>query len=190
VFYCRPILPAHFAGISPSPLAHQVDPDAGCVRLSAAATGRGPVHVPEFAPYDEEPAMDFSMLTVLAQEGDAAGQAGGVVVLLIQLAILVLFIMGLWKIFEKAGKPGWAAIIPIYNLIVILEIVGKPIWWIILFLIPCVNIIIAILVYIDLAKCFGKGAGYGIGLALLPFIFFPLLGFSDAKYQGPVATPT
>jgi hypothetical protein len=157
--------------------------------LSAAAIGRGPVQVPEIAPYDEEPAMDFSMLTVLAQEGDAAGQAGAMVGMLIYLALIIVMIVGMWKTFEKAGKPGWAAIIPIYNMIVLLEIIGRPIWWFILLLIPCVNIIIGIMVYSDLSKCFGKGIGYTLGLLFLPFIFFPLLGFSDAKYQGPVASP-
>lgn len=105
-------------------------------------------------------------------------------ILAVELAIVVIVIAGLWKVFVKAGKPGWAAIVPIYNIIVILEIVGKPLWWILLFLIPIVNLVMAILVCIELAKCFGKGAGFGIGLALLGFIFFPILGFSDAQYQG------
>lgn len=88
--------------------------------------------------------------------------------------------------FTKAGKPGWASIIPIYNLIVLVEIVGRPFWWIVLMLIPCVNVIVAILMSLDMAKSFGKGPGFGIGLALLPMIFYPILGFGDAVYQGPV----
>lgn len=103
---------------------------------------------------------------------------------LIWLAIVVVVVVGVWKVFEKAGKPGWAAIIPIYNLIVLLEIAGKPLWWIVLFLIPLVNLVAAILVGIAVAKCFGKGTGFGVGLALLGCIFFPILGFGDAKYQG------
>ncbi len=113
--------------------------------------------------------------------GGAAGGIGGI----IWLAILILGVVGLWKVFVKAGKPGWAAIIPIYNIIVLLQIVGKPVWWIILFLIPLVNIIVAIIVMIALAKSFGKGTGYGIGLFLLGFIFIPMLGFDDSKYLGP-----
>ena len=98
---------------------------------------------------------------------------------------IVLVIAGMWTMFAKAGKPGWAAIVPIYNAIVMLEIVGRPIWWIILFLIPCVGFVFAFIVAIDLAKSFGKGAGFGIGIALLGFIFIPILGFGDAKYLGP-----
>jgi len=124
---------------------------------------------------------------MLLAQGDGGGGAS-TIVLLIELALLVAIIAGLWKVFTKAGKPGWASIIPIYNGIVLLEIAGKPLWWIILFFIPCVNIIIAILVAMDVAKNFGKGAGFGLGLAFLPFIFYPILGFSDARYQ-PVAAP-
>lgn len=123
---------------------------------------------------------------LLAQRDDGGGAS--TIVLLIELVLLVAIIAGLWKVFTKAGKPGWASIIPIYNAIVLLEIAGKPLWWIILFFIPCVNIIIAILVAMDVAKNFGKGAGFGLGLAFLPFIFYPILGFSDARYQ-PVAAP-
>ena len=108
----------------------------------------------------------------------------GFIITLIYLAIIIGVIAGMWKVFTKAGKPGWAAIVPIYNLIVLLEIVGKPLWWVILFFIPIVGIVIAILVCIELAKAFGKSTGFGIGLALLGFIFIPMLGFGDAQYQG------
>jgi hypothetical protein len=111
----------------------------------------------------------------------------GYIVLIIELGIIVLSIAGLWKTFEKAGKPGWAAIIPIYNVIVLLEIAGRPIWWFILLLIPIVGVVIAIIVCLDVAKAFGKSAGFGVGLALLGFIFFPMLGFSDAQYLGAPA---
>lgn len=117
--------------------------------------------------------------------GAAAGAAAGMFVLLIELAIAVIVIAGLWGVFTKAGQPGWAAIIPIYNIIVLLQIVGKPIWWIILFFIPCVNIIISILLNVELAKVFGKGGGFAVGLIFLPFIFVPILGFGDAKYHKP-----
>lgn len=103
---------------------------------------------------------------------------------LIVLAIFVAIIAGFWKVFTKAGKPGWAAIIPIYNLIVLLEIAGKPLWWIILFFIPIVNLIAAILVGLAVARNFGKSDGFGIGLGLLGFIFYPILGFSNAQYKG------
>jgi hypothetical protein len=106
------------------------------------------------------------------------------VILVIELILLVVSLAGLWKTFEKAGKPGWAAIVPIYNSIVLLEIAGKPIWWILLFFIPCVNIVVFILVTIDVAKNFGQGAGFGIGLFFLPFVFYPMLGFGSAQYRG------
>jgi hypothetical protein len=115
--------------------------------------------------------------------GGGGGGAAGIVVMLVELAVAVLMIAGMWKIFTKAGEPGWAAIVPIYNGIVLLKIAGKPAWWIILFLIPVVSFIIAILVSIEVAKKFGQGTGYGIGLAFLPFVFYPMLGFGSAQYQ-------
>lgn len=136
--------------------------------------------------------MVMQNLTLLAQNDDAAAAAAagiGLGGMLVALVIALVVIAGTWKIFTKAGKPGWASIIPIYNLIVLLDIIGKPIWWFILLLIPCVNIIMAILMNIELAKVFGKGTGFGLGLAFIPVIFYPLLGFSDAKYQRP-ASPT
>lgn len=131
------------------------------------------------------------LLLLLLQDDENGGGMmaalfGGVLGI-VYLAILVVVIIGCWKLFEKAGKPGWAAIVPIYNIIVLLEIVGRPLWWVVLFLIPCVSIVAAVMVCIDLAKSFGKDVAYGIGLALLGFIFFPMLGFGSAQYVGPAA---
>jgi uncharacterized membrane protein YhaH (DUF805 family) len=70
---------------------------------------------------------------------------------------------------------------------VLLKIVGRPGWWLILLLIPLVNFIVAIVIHVDLAKSFGKGVGFGLGLTFLGIIFYPLLGFGDAQYQGPSA---
>jgi hypothetical protein len=124
---------------------------------------------------------------LLAQNDSSGGGLATVIVLLIELALIVLMVAGMWLTFAKAGKPGWAAIIPIYNVIVLLQIVGKPIWWILLFLIPIVNFIISIVVMVELAKVFGKGIAFAIGLVFLPFIFILILGFGDAKYLGPAA---
>ena len=99
--------------------------------------------------------------------------------------LAVLVIAGLWKTFNKAGLPGWGAIIPIYNVYLMLKLAGRPGWWLLLYLIPCVSLVIAIIVSLDIAKAFGKGALFGIGLALLGFIFFPILGFGSAQYIGP-----
>jgi hypothetical protein len=106
--------------------------------------------------------------------------------LVVYLIILVLMIVSLWKIFEKAGKPGWAAIIPIYNIIVLLEIVNKPVWWIVLLLIPFVNIVILIIVMHRLSLSFGQGAGFTVLLIFLGIVGYPLLAFGNYKYVGPL----
>lgn len=97
--------------------------------------------------------------------------------MLIGLLIAVLIIASVWKVFEKAGEPGWAAIIPIYNIIILLKIAGKPTWWVILWFIPFVNLIAAIITLIALCARFGKGVGFAIGMVILPFIFWPLLAW-------------
>lgn len=128
----------------------------------------------------------LGVMRALLQEtvpAPAIGTVGWVII----LAFIVLIIASFWRIFDKAGRPGWAAIVPIYNAIVLLQVSGKPWWWIILMLIPFVNIIIIILVYLGLARNFGKGTGFAIGLMLLGIIFFPILAFGDAQYQP--ATP-
>ncbi|MBW3519776.1 DUF5684 domain-containing protein [Flavobacterium sp. NKUCC04_CG] len=123
---------------------------------------------------------------IYTNDAIAAGAAGiGMIGFIIYLAVIILIVAAQWKIFAKAGKPGWAAIIPIYNIIVLLEIIGKPLWWIFLFLIPGVNIIFMIWTYNLLSKSFGKTEGFTVGIILLPFIFLPILGFGDAKYIGP-----
>jgi hypothetical protein len=116
-------------------------------------------------------------------EYSAQGSLGTVPTLII-LALVIFMIAAVWKVFAKAGEPGWACLIPIYNIIVLLKISGKPVWWIILFIIPFVNFIISLLVSLGLAKNFGKGGGFGVGLWLLGPIFFPILGFGDAKFVG------
>ena len=110
-----------------------------------------------------------------------------IIVSLLCLAIIVFVFAGVWKTFTKAGQPGWAAIIPIFNLYVLIKTAGRPGWWLLLFIIPLVNIVMGFIVAIDVAKAFGKGTGFGIGLALLGFIFYPILGFGDATYQGSSA---
>ncbi|GAB3584323.1 DUF5684 domain-containing protein [Hymenobacter daeguensis] len=111
--------------------------------------------------------------------------------LLIELAVFILIIAGLWKLFVKAGKPGWAAIVPIYNIIVMQEIVGREAWKIILLFIPIVNIYFAITLYVSFAKSYGKyGIGNYLAILFLGIIFIPLWGFSnDVRYVGPVEAP-
>jgi uncharacterized membrane protein YhaH (DUF805 family) len=103
---------------------------------------------------------------------------------LISLALAIAVVAGCWKVFTKAGEPGWAILIPIYNAIVLLKIAGKPAWWFLLLFVPLVNVVVMLIVNLSLAERFGKSAGFGVGLTLLGVIFYPILGFSDSEYQG------
>jgi len=111
------------------------------------------------------------------------GAGMGIGMMIVWLAVVVLMVASMWKLFVKAGKPGWAAIVPIYNLVVLLEIAGKPLWWFILFLIPFVNIIVAIMLAVAVARKFGKGTGFAIGMVVLAPIFYPMLAFGDSTYN-------
>lgn len=133
------------------------------------------------------------MISLLAQNSGPSGAATGVFmgagcfVLCIYLAIIVVVLAGMWKTFVKAGQPGWGCIVPIYNTYLLCKIAGRPWWWLLLLLIPFVSLVIAIILMIDIAKSFGKGIGFAIGLIILSPIFFCILGFGDAEYQGPAA---
>jgi uncharacterized membrane protein YhaH (DUF805 family) len=120
----------------------------------------------------------------------AAGSSGGGILLLIYLALVVFEIAAFWKVFVKAGQPGWAAIIPIYNYYIMLKILGRPGWWLLLFLIPLVNFIMWIVVALDIAKSFGKTSGFAVGLIFLYPIFIPIIGFGAATYRGPATALT
>ncbi len=122
-------------------------------------------------------------------DAEAAGLIGVLVAAFLAmmvplLIVMAIYIISMWKIFTKAGQPGWAAIVPVYNTIVLIQVVGRPIWWFVLLFIPFVNIIIGIILAIDLAKAFGKGGGFAAGLLLLGPIFYPILAFGSAQYQG------
>lgn len=104
-------------------------------------------------------------------------------IMIFSLILSLIIIISYWKIFNKAGKPGWVALIPVYNYIVMIQIAKLPIWYIILFFIPVVNIYILFKINIEMAKKFGKSSGYGIGMTLLSVIFVPLLAFSDSVYE-------
>jgi len=121
------------------------------------------------------------MLTTLAQN-NAVGMG-----IMLFMMMIIFVLAGMWKMFVKAGQPGWGVLIPFYNMYLQLKIVGRPGWWLILYFIPIVNFVVIIIVAVDLAKSFGKGAGFAIGLFFLSFIFIPILGFGSAEYQGPAA---
>ena len=112
----------------------------------------------------------------------------GIVTWVVSMAIAILMIVSMWKIFTKAGKPGWAAIVPIYNIVVLFQITGLSPWLMLLFIVPFVNFIampiLMILLYVKLAKLFGKSGRFAVGLIFLNVIFMPILAFSDAEYQG------
>jgi hypothetical protein len=113
-----------------------------------------------------------------------------IIALILFLAFAILMIASIWTIFSKSGKPGWASIIPIYNTIVMLEIAKKPLWWILLFLIPVVNFVIIIIVWNEIVKSFGRTPAFTVGILLLTPIFLPLLAFgsgnpsANAPYSG------
>lgn len=100
------------------------------------------------------------------------------------LAIVVLAIVAMWKIFEKAGEPGWAAIIPFYNLYVLFKITWGSGWKFLLLLIPIANIVILIITMVKLAKAFGKSGGFAVGLIFLSIIFYCILAFDQSQYLG------
>lgn len=105
------------------------------------------------------------------------------------LVVAIFYVVCTWKIFTKAGKPGWASIIPIYNQIVLLEIVNKPVWWIALFFIPFANIVVSILLAIELARVFGKSDAFAILLILVPIVGYPMLAFDkNVHYKGVAPT--
>lgn len=108
----------------------------------------------------------------------------GILPLLVLLAIIAVQIAGTWRVFEKADQPGWGALIPIYNVYLMIEIGDNPAWYLIGLFVPILNIYIYFRIFVDLAEAFGKGIGYGLGLWFFPVIFFPLLGFGDASYRG------
>ena len=113
---------------------------------------------------------------------------GGGLILALSIYFIIAFnlflITSAWIVFAKADEPGWACLLPIYNVILLLKIAGKPWWWFLLYMLPVVGVVISIIHMIALAEAFGKGAGYGIGLVFLGFIFLPLLAFGDAEYSG------
>ncbi len=101
------------------------------------------------------------------------------------LALAVVMLVALWKIYKKAGKPGWACIVPFYSQYCLFDIAMGNGWLFLLSFVPCVNIVMSIICYLKLAKAFGKGTGFGIGLILLCPIFIMILGFGKAEYVGP-----
>ena len=111
----------------------------------------------------------------------AAGMFGGLFILF-YIIVIALMLVSMWKIFVKAGKAGWASLVPIYNTIVMLEIAKLPFWYIFLMFVPIVNIVIGVIVAVKIAKAFGKEKGFVLGMLFLPLIFYPILAFGKSEY--------
>lgn len=105
----------------------------------------------------------------------------GAVILVLYLAVAVFYFGAGWRVFSKVGQPGWGVFVPIYNLYLVCKISGRPEWWLILFIIPLVNVVVGLILAMDVAKTFSKSSGFGIGLWLLGFIFVPILGYGTAQ---------
>lgn len=128
------------------------------------------------------------MLTMAASTPGSG--AAGAIVGLIYLAVLAFFLVAMWRLYSKAGQPGWTGIIPIVNTFYLLKIVGRPFWWFFVFLIPFIGWIWAIIAMHGLSRSFGHGGWFTVGLIFLPFIFFPILAFGSSRYSGPAAAQT
>jgi hypothetical protein len=130
----------------------------------------------------------FGSTYVTSSNQQAKNAAAAVTLLFLFLIVtvfLVVTIVALWKVFSKAGRPGWAAIIPIYSGWVLAEIAGKPGWWVFLEMIPIVNIVLSIIIAVNVARNFGKSDLFGFfGLWLFSFIGYLMIGFGSAKYRG------
>jgi hypothetical protein len=106
---------------------------------------------------------------------------------IVEIVVALLGIVGLWRMFAKAGRPGWGAIIPIFNLYLFVRTAGRPGWWIVLYIVPLVNIVVHAIVCMDVARSFGRSRAFGIiALWLLSVIGFVILGFGESRYSASV----
>ncbi|HXO32918.1 MAG TPA: DUF5684 domain-containing protein [Candidatus Acidoferrales bacterium] len=129
--------------------------------------------------------MTMTMISAVIVQDQTLGAALGAIFMIIMLALTVLVFVGFWKVFTKAGQPGWAALIPLYNAYILTKIAGRPGWWVLMLMIPFVNLAFGILLAIDIARAFGQGAAFGVVLLfLLSGIGYLVLGFGDYRYVG------
>ena len=131
------------------------------------------------------------MITTLATEvATTTAEVSPVPIVLSSLVGYLIGAFALFGIFKKAGEPTWQAFVPIWNTIVLLKVAGKPLWWIVLLIIPIVNIVVLVLLYQGLSTAFGHGTGFTVGLFFLPIIFLYVLGYDSNAYRGAnVAAP-
>lgn len=134
----------------------------------------------DYSVYGDSISMDSSSLL-----GGALLASFGTM-MLISSAVGLVMLISMWKVFKKAGKPGWASIIPIYNIYTMIQIAKLPTYYLLLFIIPIANIYAMFKIYIELAHKFNKSTGFGVGLIFLSVIFFPMLAFGDATYEDSI----
>lgn len=137
--------------------------------------------------YDYSYNYDYYYDSSLSEGMTVAATIFVIIISIIALAAAVVQIIGMWKMFKKAGKGGWEAIIPIYNYIVLIEISGLPMWYIALFFVPFANIYAMIMVNIEIAHRFGKTTGFGVLAAFFPYVCYPILGLGSSRYSGMMA---
>jgi hypothetical protein len=129
--------------------------------------------------------MTMTMISAVIVQDQTLGAALGAIFMIVMLALTALFFVGFWKVFTKAGQPGWAALIPFYNAYILTKIAGRPGWWVLMLMIPFVNIAFGILLAVDIAKAFGQGAAFGVVLLfLLSGVGYLVLGFGNYRYVG------
>ena len=173
---------------------------SGCVDGFEGYVGEtydeSPLEIQTFTPTEESwAAGDREVICAAYEPADAASSRQGeeseslsgpvaVAMLVGAVAFAVLAGAAMWRIFTKAGEAGWKSFVPVWNLIVFVRIARRPRWWLLLFLVPVANVVIMFPIFIAVARAFGKGVGFGIGLVLLGPVFFPILAFGGAQYIG------
>ena len=101
----------------------------------------------------------------------------------VSIVFVLVMIASVWRTFSKAGEPGWASVIPIYNAYIFFKIAEKPVWWLILLAVPVANLVILALAAMSIAENFGRSQVFGLGIAFLGFIFYPILAFGGSEYK-------
>lgn len=139
-----------------------------------------------FSPTLMPAAVSASVCTVNGQPVDCGPLMAIIIPLwFVLFGLLILMIASMWRIYTKAGEPGWVSVIPVYNAVKLLEIEGLPLWWVILMFVPLVNLVMYVVLQYSLARVFNKGTGFALGLVFLPVIFTPILAFGAATYTNP-----
>ena len=143
----------------------------------------------EMRPPRQETLMTIPVFaqTMAEQAAERAGAAASTTTSLMLLAAVLLTIAAIWKVFERAGEPGWAVLVPFYNLYVLTKVAQVSGWWVLAMFIPFLGIVAAFVIAIGVAKRFGKSSGFGIGIALLPFLFYPMLAWGDSEASPSLA---